>query len=308
MKIKSTKDKSSSTRSYFKSTYISSVFLKARIDTTRPMRQTTAGMYQRYGLRYYSSKEEFYSNFKDKFSTKKIETMWREYSHRDKLIATGQYKEIKAKNIIKSYIKSIKRITSMPADFSYMKSLLNVEKNLLALNSISSDKVLDLFQSPNTEYSTSTLMPSFEELYALEGAISSYDSLEQFATDDYSKSSIKRDISDFERKVMMAFESIGVKYKVFYSSDSVEQDITSTFLRTVPKYYRKEYYTGTISSSQARDILLETYKARSKKALERGKTIIYRTKAGREYIPFVKRSVSDEIIAALYASYGKTKK
>ena len=77
-------------------------------------------IYEKYNIRYFRNKEEFNKYFKDEglinthgnIEDRKglLDKMWEDYKHRDALIRTGQYEDIRTQVYKENYIKALKAI------------------------------------------------------------------------------------------------------------------------------------------------------------------------------------------------------
>lgn len=121
---------------------VADTIMNMRVDTRRKQISETEinRVYERFQMTRYKNKAEFTKEMSSHFpySQEEIDTLWREYEHRDDLVRTGQYEEARLENYRKNYIDTL-RSRNVPEE------IINRIQNL-SLNEWS-----DLIQQPNAD-------------------------------------------------------------------------------------------------------------------------------------------------------------
>ena len=128
--------------------------------------------YDRLNIRYFESQSDMFEYFlkynPNYWNTHNIDDYWRQYRHRDMLIASGQYEEYLANKYKRNYIKTLDKLAGLGGN----NSLVN---NIVAnLNRLTSSQLIDLFRARDSKVNTaaSRLMPDIAFVYTIMGTIS----------------------------------------------------------------------------------------------------------------------------------------
>lgn len=304
---------------YYKTSYVNRHILDYKIDYSidRVSNIELQDKYTNLGLRYYKSKEEFVMN--NNFKKDVIDEYWRQYQYRDELIARGQYSNARNKIYVDNIMKGIDRVVG--DDDNYNPILDNIRKNLTRLKD---NKIVDLFNVGGINKNAI----SISAIYGLTGTygIDDNKSLELDKEFERAFKAIGENyipyIEDYGPVIIDNDEHIISGYDNHYFDKDYERMLKrrsrrkgqvmsreqyavrgelavhySNYNDTIKAYVRalrstKEYPSEVIISSN-RDIMLgriaEIYQKHTDK--------IVTSKSGRRYIRFMKRTLSDSIIA-----------
>lgn len=179
-------------------------------------------LYERYGLHYYSSKEQFRETIsktnKTFWNRHNLEEYWKQYLHRDELLATGQYRKWLTEKFREQYMKEgLMRISGVIGQRMRMNFLL-----------LSDEKIHELAMLVNNETTSKDrkMIPLIQEYYPVDG--------------------VEADIQTkkgYEERFMKAFQQLGLPYEDFKPINKKlsemskhEQDIT--IIKGVERQYR----------------------------------------------------------------------
>lgn len=186
--------------------------------------------YQRLNLRFFASKEDMYTYFKkgnaNYWETHNFNDYWRQYKHRDELIASGQYEELLAYNYRENYIKSLKSL-------GINNPLVS---NIIAnLNKLNVAQLMDLFKKPSTKVTdpSRTAMPVISFVYETAGVLRRGNSEEQ---------------NELVRSIKQAFMDVGLDYDTTIGTES-------TAYEEIAKKKYSKYIARQIAPEQLPDIL-----------------------------------------------------
>lgn len=310
--------KRSSTK-YYKTSYVNKHILDYKIDYSigRVSNIELQDKYASLGLRYYKTKEEFIKN--NTFKKDVVDEYWRQYQYRDELIARGQYSNARNKIYVDNIMRSIDRVVG--DDDNYNSILDNIRKNLTRLKN---NKIVDLFSVGGINKNAI----SISAIYELTGTYDIDDNKsmeldkeferafkaigENYSPyiEDYGPAIIDNDeriISgydinyfdkDYERMLkrrskrkgqVMSREQYAVRSELALQY-GLYDDTTKAYVRALRS--TKEYPSEVIISND-RDVMFD----KIVKIYQRHSDKIVTSKSGRRYIRFMKRTLSDSIIA-----------
>ena len=253
-------------------------------------------VYKKYGIKQYSldkaGEKQFrldkLNNSNKDLSNKELEQLWQEYHHRDDLIVSGQYEDIRAQLYRDNYLKAMRKSGIYP------EAIKNVE----AL-SLENWKTIMELPSANKKNPKDTLMPHIGGFHY--GSVSA--------------TFINNAIEDIRN----AFKTLGVEYiddvdvkvkvkqaiskvkKVKFDDEIEVASKIDNFIRTLPRYNREliseEKYTEDNLISQQLVVVGAN--------IPRNRVKI--SKSGNRYIPFVGSTRSgtknEKIVKALLEGY-----
>lgn len=309
-------------RALYENGYIAKSVRNTKVDELLPRAfspnsSASVDKYEDLGLLHFTSKaamKRYFNNVKGD----KLEQYWKDYLHRDELIARGQYDIVKGEVAEKNYIKRLEQIAGVAKSKS--RELNNIIKNL---KSLPSNKKIALYSKL-----TEGILPALSDIYELGNTLSSAEQLEELQRNtgidignlDTAKTKAKESLGETELKFKKAFDIINENYNAY---NIIDEDTGVVYnysefkntLKHSKQVWSREFgkiattknYTNAISADEVamKELVINEYKERAEQLLKRGRPLIYLTKSGREYIPFVKREVSDEIIAAIKEKYNE---
>lgn len=160
------------------------------------IRQKVSDVYEKFGIKEYEISSKGYAQFRkdklavgigiDSIGNKELEKAWREYQHRDDLIISGQYEDLRAEIFRDNYLKAMEKTNLSP------EAILNVQKL-----SLENWKTIMTLPKSNKKDEKDTLMPHIGGFH--------YNA----ASEDY--------ITAVIGEIKTAFDTLGVKY--------VEEDV-----------------------------------------------------------------------------------
>ena len=147
-----------------------------------------SSIYHTYGMRQYKNKEEYVRDMNEHspLSREVIEERWRMYQHRDKLIESGQYEELRLQQYKDVYIKSMKA-----SGFSD-EEIYNIER--LSLQQFKKMVAGIDFDKTNINKTFLPILGEFLYMYKQEG----------LATDP--------NIEEYHERLRQAFTEAGIPY------------------------------------------------------------------------------------------------
>lgn len=298
----------------YKTSYVAKRVLDTNVDPLlkrqfSPNSSASLRTYEDLGLKHFNSKADMRKEFSN-VKGKKLDKYWSEYKHRDELIARGQYLSLKASIAEENYIKRLEVVSGTSKRYS--RELKNIINNLKRLPD---NKKVELYGKL-----ADGKLPSITMIYELEGAVSSADTLLDIESplSKAAEKEAKRVLGETESKFKKAFEVIGEEYFANMVADEETGEVfeykevkrrlkesTNIWAREFGKVMTKSNFTNIVGADSAtlKEQVINVYKDRSERLIKKGRALIYVTKSGREYIPFVKREVSDKIIASLKEEY-----
>lgn len=188
--------------------------LSSSANTTSPyvpgQLEVVMATYKRLNLHFHYSKEDMYEFFKkvDKnfWNTHSLDQYWRDYKHRDELIASGQYETYRALKYKENYLKALNQ--------EGLKGSPLIGIISANLNRLTDQQILELFGSRNGDTTSpdNYRMPTLSFVYQIVGITNRPTSIE-----DYSLLSSIRD----------AFKSIGLTFdeKIYEDPEAIYRDI-----------------------------------------------------------------------------------
>lgn len=253
-------------------------------------------VYKKYGIKQYSldkaGEKQFrldkLNNSNKDLSNKELEQLWREYQHRDDLIISGQYEDIRAQMYRDNYLKAMRKSGIYP------EAIKNVE----AL-SLENWKTIMELPSANKKNPKDTLMPHIGGFHY--GSVSA--TFINNAIEDI-KNAFKTlgveyiDDVDVKAKVKQAIAKVN---KVRFDDEIEVANKIDNLIKILPRYNREliseEKYTEDNLISQQLVVVGAN--------IPRNRVKI--SKSGNRYIPFVGSTRSgtknEKIVKALLEGY-----
>lgn len=165
--------------------------------------------YSRLNLQFFESKEEmilfFNSHARNFWSNHSIEKYWKEYKHRDELIASGQYQEYVANKYRENYLKSLTNVDRKSDLFNVISA--NLKK-------LTADQLIDLFGARlgSVTKPGKYIMPTISLVYLIQGV--------------HERGRVDEELSIL-KQVRDAFTSVGLEFDdtLYSPSEDIYKDI-----------------------------------------------------------------------------------
>lgn len=257
-------------------------------------------IYKRYGIARYESKDAMRQDMLKygKGFAKNVDMKWEEYLHREDLMISGQYDDLRASNFRNNYLKSL--------------SLLGVDHQIIVnLETLTEDEWSRLMEYPNKDNlkARKYYMPAIQDYYPTDDMRSNKslresaeEEIENAYRDVFNKDIRNNYIDDGSEDrldspsniqvTQIWAEDSAIKDSLYYQvSHNAPKGSIGRLLRKVPKRFRnvKEIKTLVIDAYNdnvtSREIMNNKYNALS--YLEKKGTMkIRKTKRGNLYYPF----------------------
>lgn len=271
----------------------------------------TQAYYAEHKIQRFESKEDFSKALralnKNRYSNKKLDKYWEQYTQRDYLIRSGQYDDIRSNLYKENYLKNLKRMVG--ADTARWDKYIATLENLTPQQwlALSRDVNSDI-DSPNRNR-----LPQIHFMYQLEGMEEDRKDAEREIEDD-----ITRALSDIGIAVDENIESkhmkyvkrkakrLGISEKTLINKEVLAESLPTKDLDPYRKalfnIYKhgstKERLSITKKSREydtfgARDKVMQMLSARERDMASRGKQMVKISKKGTAYIPFVSKEVAE---------------
>lgn len=138
---------------YYKRNKVANIILNTPVDATRPLKsdEEIETVYEKFKIRQYKTREEFVDDLMENsvYEEKDIYDKWKEYQHRDRLIATGQYEDIRFDIYKTKYVKAMRSIGFSEREIAQVERLsLEKFKNVAKAKQFNKEKMGD-FILPN---------------------------------------------------------------------------------------------------------------------------------------------------------------
>ena len=277
-------------RGYYDKGKISNRVMKTKVDYDRLTKneqeygthfeEYVESQYRDWGVKYYHSKEEFYNDFNEHspLSRDKIDERWQMYQHRDKLIRSGQYEDIRLQQYKDVYIKSMKA-TGFTEEEIYNIEKLSLSSFKKLVGGIDFDKT-----NPNKTYLP--ILGEFIYMYKQEG----------LAEDS--------NLPEYQHRLRLAFQEANMEFKEDIEevkNNRIKRNYTKRMLKLIPK--RERVFISNNPEQQQEDI--EMFATSDRLTFKNKKDIIRRFPsthkyAGEYFIPGVGSTISKNPEVANY--------
>lgn len=282
-----------------------------------PKRDIARDEYARLELNYFGNKaamkehlQEYDNNFWNKHN---LDDYWEQYLKRDRLIAAGVYEKARQEVYSDNYL------TNAAMYMGNDKDLKVITDNLKGL----SVEEFNALTKPQADRdSVTTALPSIQEFYGIASVKGQADAYEDFigrfkrAFDEaglkWKEAPLKEDyiVDELTERDLGAYEQHKPEIFKQLLKSSPRTDVYARTLKTVYRSSPKNVRDAIAreSSLDFEDIFSERREAlnalrrKEEDLLARGKALIYVTKTGELYIPFVKKDI---MIDYLKKYYGK---
>lgn len=244
-------------------------------------------IYERYNIREFKNKEEFVKHFTNEGLIDNVkdlpnrqallDKMWEDYKHRDALIRTGQYDDIRTQIYKDNYIKALKAI-GVP------------EYVINTLQKISLDKwdILATTPNPNKDSKSDTLLPHLGGFaYSTKGDNDRFLNPEDYMPDILNAIKEIGEGDLLNREEQLQQEEEDRKADRYYRMEEEEINRLRTtelkqVIRVIPKQIR-EHLSDLYEARDVRETVMGAIPATTKSGRPRMRI----SKKGNIYIPFV---------------------